>query len=231
MGGDIWDILGPIGGTVLGSAVGMPWLGAAIGSGVTSGVKTGSPLAGLASAAGSYAGSSLGSGLFGGETIGGMLGDTAANVLPSAIGGASLGSTVGSSVGSSVGEGLFAPEENTGLDMPGINTSGQNAPAPFTPKQENELNLPGSLSQFSGLSPIQLGSNIATGGVYGGGQGPEESNYFENMINRRLVDQSGNVDQDFGDLAPIETSYLDQLGFGGKKNPRDLLEALSGRSG
>jgi hypothetical protein len=202
-------------------------LGAAVGSGLNTGIKTGNPLAGLASAGGSYLGSSLGGDVFG-DALGGTVGSSiggAANVLPSFIADASLGSIAGGALGSSMGESLFAGNSA----IPDSGSAGPSAAKPFSAKQEDQVGLPGSLSQFGGLSPLQLGTNIATQGVYGGGQGPEESNYFTNMVNRRLVDETGNVDSDFSDIAPIEMSYLDQLGFGGNKTPKDLLQALSGR--
>lgn len=204
-------------------------IGAAVGSGLSSGIRTGDPLAGIGSAAGSYFGSSIGGSLLGdtfGGTVGSTLGDAGlgsiASALPGALTEGSLGSVIGGSLGSSLGESALG-------SGPSVDAAGPKAPTPFSASREGELSLPGSLSSFSGLSPIQLGTNLATRGVYGGGEGPEESNYFLNMINRRLVDDSGAVDEGFGDIAPIESSYLDTLGFGGKKNPKDLLEALSGR--
>lgn len=230
MGGSVWDFVAPVAGAALGSVVpGVgTGIGAAIGSGLASGVQSGSPLAGLASAGGSYLGSNLGSSLLGntlGGTVGSGLSDAGlgfvGNVLPEALSGASLAGTLGGTLGSTLGESLVGPSAQS---------SGDNAAAPFSPQRESELNLPGSLSGFSGLSPIQLGSNIATQGVYGGGQGQGEQDYFLNMVNRRLVDDAGAVDSDFGEFAPIETSYLEQLGYG-QKTPKDLLQALSGRFG
>ena len=230
--GDVWDFIAPVAGAALGSVVpGVGTaLGATIGSGLNSGIKTGNPLAGLAAGAGSYIGGNLGGSLLGdtlGGTVGSALGDAGlgfvGNALPSALAGGSLASIAGSSIGSTLGESLFA-------GSPSASNAGDNAPAPFSAKQEDQLSLPGSLSGFEGLSPLQFGTNLATQGVYGGGNGPEESNYFSNMINRRLVDQSGAVDSDFSDIQPIEMSYLNQLGFGDQKTPKDLLEALSRRA-
>lgn len=233
--GSIWDFIAPVAGAALGSVVpGVGTaIGAAVGSGLGSGIKSGDPLTGLLSAGGSYVGGNLGSSLLG-DTIGGTVGSGladaglgfAGNVLPSALSGSSLAGIAGSSLGSSLGESL-----GQSMSGPSSTGSGDNAPAPWSPKRETELSLPGSLSGYSGLSPIQIGTNLATQGVYGGGQGPGEQDFFLNMANRRLVDDAGNVDSDFSDFAPIETSYLDQLGYGGNKTPKDLLQALSGRFG
>lgn len=99
-------------------------------------------------------------------------------------------------------------------------------PAPFQPKQEAEQDAPSSLSAFGALSPDQESTNLATQGVYGGGLGPQEQSYFVNMINRRLVDESGRADANLDEVKPIENSYLSQLGLGGYSNSKDLLEAM-----
>lgn len=236
MSGDVWDIIAPVAGAALGSVVpGVGTaLGAAVGSGLSSGIKTGDPLAGLASAGGSFLGSTVAGPLIGdalgGATVGSTLGSGVGSVLPDVVANAGLGPIIGGSVGSSLGESLFAPATNSQLDMPSVNNAGPSAPAPYVAKQENALQMPGSFSQFANLSPTQLSTNIATQGVYGGGLGESESDYFYNMVNRKLVDEAGNVDTGFGDLAPIEQSYLNKSGFGGYNKPYDLLEALSRRS-
>lgn len=235
------DFIEPFIGPGLGAALGsvVPGvgtaLGAAIGSGLQSGITTGDPLAGALSAGGSYIGSNIGSALLGDQlgtlgstltdTLGSDVGSFAGNVLGPELAGSQISSALGSTVGSNLASSLAT---NTGLDTPNAMAAGPAAPEPFSPKREDQISLPGSLSGFSGLSPNQLSSNIATQGVYGGGAGPEESGFFANLINRRLVDETGQVG-DMSGINPIENSFLSQLGLGGFGNSNDLLEAISKR--
>lgn len=99
----------------------------------------------------------------------------------------------------------------------------------FKPSRAGASALPDSLSGYGSLDPLQQSTNLATQGVYGGGLGGNEQDYFLNEINRKLIDDAGNVDQNFNDVAPIESSYLDQLGYGANDNVSSLLEALSKR--
>lgn len=241
MGGSIWDMIAPIAGAALGSivpGVGTA-LGAGIGSGLGTGIRTGNPVAGLLSAGGSYLGGSLGGEfspgnfnpiggsigppMIGSGTLGSTLGSTASNILGPAIANTSLGSIAGSSIGSSLGESvgtsLMPPDMGGGQSQP-------SAPPPFAASQMGSMALPPSLSQFAGLSPEQQTSNIATKGVYGGGEGNEESKYFLNLINRRLVDPQGKVGN-LSQVNPVENSFLSQLGLGGYNNPNDLLQGIS----
>jgi len=202
-------------------------LGAAAASGIQSGFKTGDPLAGILSAGGSYLGSNIAGNVLGDKlgTIGGTLnsvggGDFAGNILGSQLASAPISSALGGAIGSSLGE-SFA-----GNTLPSGSQSQSTGPEPFKPSREAQQDIPGSLSQLGSLSPQQLETNLATQGTYGGGLGPGEQSYFLNMINRRLVDDSGNVSGDT--LAPVEHSYLSQLGLDGGSN-MDLLEAISRR--
>lgn len=236
MGKGIFDFLAPILGTVAGSFVGMPWLGAAIGSGLNTGIKTGNPLAGALSAGGSLVGGGLGgaassaigglgsaslgsvvnSGLGGG--IGGDIGQSALGSL----GGASLGSIAGSSAGSSLG-GMAGQSILPKAGMP------SNNPPTFTPTQAKPQDLPSSLSSLANLDPSQQASNIATQAVYGGGVGSDESNYFTNLLNRQLVDKGGKVNP-MSSVNPVENNFLSQLGLGGSANSNQLLKKLKGYS-
>ena len=225
-------------GTALGASIG-PAGGAALGSGLYTGFKTGNPLAGVGSALGSYAGNTLASSLFNGPTIGQALSSTSANAvgpefidigLGDAIGQGSsnaigaqlantnIGNALGSYYGGNIGSTIAAPDPST-------QPSG---PAPFKPSRQGEQEIPGSISAFGSLAPDQVSSNIATQGVYGGGLGQTEQDYFLSLINRRLIDDAGTVDQDLSDISPIEMSYLDMLGLGGYNNANSLLEAIAG---
>lgn len=238
MGKSIWDFVAPIAGAALGSVI--PGIGTAIGgaigSGLETGIKTNNPLAGLLSAGGSFVGGNLGGSVLGGSlgdaTVGSALssglgsdiGSFAGNMLPEALSGATLGSIGGASLGSTLGGAA-----GQALMPPSTKSSGPAGEAAFKPKQQAQLGLPQSLSQFGNLSPDQLTSNIATQGVYGGGNGPQENQYFLNLINRQLVDQSGKTG-DMGQLSGIDNSYLSQLGLGGMGNTNDLLKGIQNYS-
>lgn len=249
MGKSIWDIVAPIAGAALGSVV--PGLGTGIGaalggglgSGLSKGVETGNPLAGLTSgvigAAGSYAGSQLlgptlgnigstTSAASGGTTAGLMgapvaksLGDSALSGVGSLFGSSTPGELAGGAIGSGVAQSAFDP---TKMGIVGGPSTG--AP-PFSPSRSGDMALPGSLSGYAGLDPNQQASNIATRGVYGQGNGPTDNQYFLNLINRQLVDPSGNVAGDTSSVSPVEGQYLNQIGLGGYSSPNDLLQKIS----
>lgn len=99
-------------------------------------------------------------------------------------------------------------------------------PTPFNPTEQSQSSIPGSLSNLSGGDPFQQATNLATRGVYGGGNGPQETNYFLNLLNRQLFDQTGKLANDNSSINPIENSYLSQLGITGQ-NPTDILKGIS----
>lgn len=232
MGKNILKAIAPIAGAILGSTI-LPGVGLGIGSlaGGAVGSGAGTLAAGggvknaLLSAGGSYLGGSLvGAGNVGpAGTIGSSLGsiglDSAANALPAELAGSSLGSSLGAAAGSNLAVGAFG-------DPAKVKTPSAPGMPGFTASQQGQMSLPPSLSQLSGLNPEQQSSNIATQGVYGGGEGAGENQYFLNLINRKLVDEQGNVG-DPSTLAPINQSYLSQLGLGGYSNGTDLLKKIS----
>lgn len=210
------------------SVVGGPLAGAA-----AAGSSSLSEGKGFGAAAGNALGSYVGGQLGGAGNVGpggtlasglGQIGlSSAANVLPASLAGASLGGSAGSFLGGNIGETVGGSLFDQASSKPSSTASG---PAPFSPSQSAQMALPPSLSQFSSLNPEQQSTNIATQGVYGGGEGPQENQYFLNLINRRLVDPSNNVGS-LSSLHPIESSYLSQLGLGGYQNPTDLLKGIS----
>lgn len=231
----------PIATSIIGNSI-APGIGGAIGAGLGTKVTGGSwgdaLKAGAFNFAGNKLGSALGNSSFGkslglDQSVGKTLGFTG-NVAKDASGfmlpgGGSIGAFAGNSLADtflsgSLGQAIGSYAGNSLAERP---PEGPKGPAPFSPAQQAEQELPTSLSAFGGLNPNQLSSNIATQGVFGGGAGPQEQNYFMNLINRRLVDESGKVDQDLSDVNPIESSYLAQLGLGGYNNPTSLLEAMS----
>lgn len=113
-----------------------------------------------------------------------------------------------------------------GYQLAGGDKKAAAGPAPFAPSRQAQKELPSSLQGFGSLSPDQQASNIATQGTFGTGLGPQEQDYFLNLVNRQLVDETGGV-QDLNTLNPIQNSYLSNLGLGGQSNSRNLLEAIS----
>ena len=213
-----------------------PAAGAAIGSGISSYSSNHNLGQALASAGGSYAGANLGGQLLGnlgtvggglqsalGPDLGSFIGQS---VLPGALNFAPISSILGSQIGSNLASSLI-PQKTANNVGPSV--AAATTVTPFNAKREAEQNQPASFRSFGTLTPQQLSSNIATGGVYGGGQGPDEQSYFLNMLNRRLVDDTGQVDTNLSEVSPIEGSYLSQLGLGGYGNAKDLLEAISRR--
>lgn len=192
----------------------------------------------------SYAGNAIGSQLGNAivpSSIGDAIGSTASNAVGAADAGinsalgqgfsqtasnALLNTGVGSALGGFAGGNFaqsLAPQKSS--SQPTVDNNSL-TPAPFTPTRAPQIQLPGSLSGLSSMTPDQQTSNLATQGVYGGGLGPQEQSYFTNLVNNQLVDPSGKVGN-ISSLSPIEDSYLSQLGLGGQSNSTDLLGAIS----
>lgn len=196
-------------------------------------------LSGLTNYAGNAIGSSIGNSIFP-KTIGSVLPGSATNALSDvAIKGAGglvgtaanniLNTSIGGAIGGFAG-GKLASDLTATPKAPAAPNLNPNSllPAPFKPSNQPNIQVPGSLNndQFSSLTPDQKTSNLATQGVYGGGNGPQEQQYFTQLVNNQLVDPSGKTG-DMNSLSPIENSYLSQLGFGGYSNSNDLLGAIS----
>jgi len=221
----------------VGTAIGAS-IGGALGGAVGGGGLKGAALGGLTGYAGNAIGSSLAGtlsgslGKLGATSIGSAIGKTSSNALGGALLNTTFAQGLGKFAGNSIAEnlvgGLAGGEEQS---APSVKSkpSTPAGPAPFEAKQEAQLQLPNSLSGLSGSDPMQQSSSIATQGVYGGGSGPMEQDYFLNTVNRRLVDETGKLDTDLSEISPIESSYLSQLGLGGYNNPSSLLEAIYGR--
>lgn len=175
----------------------------------------------------SYAGGAIGGSVFPttvAEALpGNAFGSFVANTLPSSIGGAALGAIGGGYAGNSIADAI-SPSGVKGRQAVAAASAGQ--PTPFSPKQDNAAATPSSLQALGGLTPLQQATNVATGGVYGGQNGPDEKSYFTNLINRQLIDSGGKV-SNISTLNPIENSYLKQIGLGGYGNSSDLLQAIS----
>lgn len=195
-------------------------------------LKGGSIGQAAANGVGSYAGGQLGAGLFGsgnvqgpGGTVGSAFGDlgSAGNYisqnLPASVAGAQLAGSLGSAAGSALGGGISD-------NLTGVGSSkGTGSPSITPGAWSTQSTMPSSLSGYAGLSPGQVSSNIATQGVYGGGEGPQEQDYFLNLINSRL---NGDANTQ---LSPIEQSYLSQLGLGGSTSNQNLQSKLQAYQG
>lgn len=238
-----WDYLAPIAGALVGGQVGFPMAGAAVGSGLARGIQSGSPLQGALAAGGSYGGSYLGS-KFAAPALNNL--GSQVNPINGSMGGGPLSTGVGSALsdagvggGGMFGNSTFGDVLGTGLggilgskmassliqeEQKNASPSGP-VIAPYKPQHQPDMATPGSLQQYAGLSPEQTLSGVATKGVYGGGNSPDENKYFLNLVNNRLVDQGGNV-AGLDRLNPIENSYLAQLGLTGS-NSQDLLKSMS----
>lgn len=227
-----------------------PALGAAITGAQTYG-ETGKLLPSLGAAGGSYLGSQIGSSFLGDlGTVGGTIGTGAdaiggagasnalgdfyaKNLAGTAIGGIAknalqtpISSIVGNYIGSNLGQSLTGAK-NTGTPVQ-QSSVGLPTTTPFTPTRASDEELSPSLqgAGFGALDPLQRASGLATQGVYGGGLGPQEQSYFTKLINRQLIEPTGNI-KGLEELNPIENSYLSQLGLGGAANSNSLLEMLS----
>lgn len=162
--------------------------------------------------------------------MGGKIFDFIAPIAGAGIGsvipgvGTALGATIGGGLGSLFGGSDDKPSQDQPSGPTGLTDVAGAAAAPFEPKREEAKTRPASFNAFGSLSPEQEASAIATQGVFGGGTSSQEQDYYQNLINRQLVDEGGGL-RDVGQLAPINRSYLSQLGYG-QGNTRDLLEAM-----
>lgn len=210
-------------------------------SGLGSSLTTGGFGAAAPSLAGTAAGSLTSTGGSGPGNLGGTSLLSSLGSKPLGTVGSNLNSLLGDSAGGSINNLIGSTAANTGLGaaaggylgssaaqdlMGGPGTPETPPTPPFKPSRMTASSLPSSLSNLNGLDPNQQASNLATQGTFGGGIGPEEQSYYANLLNRQLVDDSGNV-QSLSSLSPIESTYNQQLGLGGYNNPTDLLKALS----
>lgn len=199
---------------------------------------------GAVSAAASYAGGqlagqlgSIGSGVApvsGGATAGALgtpisqsLGDTALSGVGDALGKTTPADVLGAGVGGALATNINSKNPLINPLAPIADTSNSLLDAPFSPTEASQAALPSSLSSYQGLDPLQQATNIASKGVYGGGEGADETNYFNNLINRQLYGSNGQLAADTSSINPVENSFLNQIGLGGYKSPTDLLQKIS----
>lgn len=246
MGSKALKKIAKIAGPIVGGAVGGP-AGAAVGGALGGAIGGGGLKGALIGAGTGYAGNVLGSsigssltsnlGKIGGTSLGslssntlgpyaaGGIGKIAGNSIGSAIANTTVGGALGGFAGNSIA-GSVADSLGLG-EQPEMSKPKTQTESPFAPSRNAQLDLPGSLTGLNGLDDVQQSTNLANQGVYGGGLGKDEQTYFTNLLNRRLVDDAGNVDSDLSEVNPIEQSYLSQIGLGGYQDSKSLLEALN----
>lgn len=167
------------------------------------------------------------------KSVGNFVSNIIENPIP-AIGGALIGGPI---LGTSLA-GL------TGL-MGGSSGSGQQSAAPpqsnlgeveqeFVPKRPDESPKPFGLfssevggQQFSTLDPTQQRSYLATQGTYGSGLGNEDKNYYLNLLQRNLIDDSGQLGNINEALLPVERNYLSRIGLP-TGDTKSFFQALQG---
>lgn len=98
--------------------------------------------------------------------------------------------------------------------------------APFNPMRPDALIRPGSLSDYSGFTPEQERSALATKGL-NQGLGKDEDSYYRNLIQRSLIGEGNQVAGDTNTLLPIESQYFSQQGMN-TSGIMDFLKQLAG---
>jgi len=131
------------------------------------------------------------------------------SVLPF-IGGA-VGSVFGGPIGGMAGGALGSMFGGGGQKKESMPTPTINAPQ-FTPTRPSASTRPGTLGDLSNLDPMQERSALATRGSQGGGLGQDEQSYYLNLLQRNILDESGNVGSTES-LLPVERQYLNQSGY------------------
>lgn len=114
------------------------------------------------------------------------------------------------------------------------------APAPnlgpisntFTPTKPTAQAMPSDLSGmsvggqlFGTLDPTQQRSYLATQGSQGGGLSGDTKDYYMNLLQRNLIDDSGQQQNINSALLPVERNYLSSLGLP-TGNTQDFFQAL-----
>lgn len=96
----------------------------------------------------------------------------------------------------------------------------------FTPERPNEISRPTSLNEFSSFSPQQERASLATQGL-NQGLGSEENQYYRNLLQRSLIGEGNQVQQQDNFLLPIESQYFSRQGMD-TSNIMNFLKAIRG---
>lgn len=209
--------------TAAGFALGGP-VGAAAGAGLGTKLTGGSLQESLLSAGGAYLGGTY-------APSGDIAGNLTTNSITRPAGEALARSSIGNLVGNVPLASLAAQYGATTLAGTPIATGEVGGYESFAPAVErldtsrpDNMELPGSLSNLSGLSDIQRTSQIATQGVEGQGSSKEGQDYFYNQIRRRLTDENSTADE----VIPIEQNYLQRMGVAYQPgNVKSILEGIA----
>lgn len=104
----------------------------------------------------------------------------------------------------------------------------------FTPKRPQEPTKPYNLfaseaggQPFNTLDPMQQRSYLASQGVFGGGIGNQEKDYYLQLLQRNLIDEGGQLGNINQALLPVERNYLSRLGLP-TDNTQAFFQALQG---
>jgi hypothetical protein len=99
---------------------------------------------------------------------------------------------------------------------------------PFNPQRPDQMQQPESLGgEFSAFSPEQQRSALATKGL-NTGLGSDEDSYYRNLIQRSLIGDGNQVQQDNPNfLLPVESQYFSRQG----KDTSNIMNFLKGISG
>jgi hypothetical protein len=93
---------------------------------------------------------------------------------------------------------------------------------PFSPSRPEEMNRPDSLSEFGTFTPEQQRSALATKGL-NTGLGSDEESYYRNLVQRSLIGEGNQVQQDNPNfLLPVESQYFSR----GGSDTSDIMKFL-----
>lgn len=106
------------------------------------------------------------------------------------------------------------------------------AATPFSPTKPAAMAMPSDLSGmsvggqlFGTLDPTQQRSYLATQGSQGGGLSGDSKDYYMNLLQRNLIDDSGQQQNINSALLPVERNYISSLGLP-TGNTQDFFQAL-----
>lgn len=190
--------------------------GAAYGNYITGSSPSDSLQAGALAGVGNYVGGQLTDGFVGSDLSSlGSVGNSVATGIADyggSIGGQLLASNTGAIIGSVAPSFLGAsgaqqqPTELYSYTDPA--SQALQKELSFKPVRPSEQDTPDFLS---GLTNLQKRSNIAAQGVFGGGVEQDTQKYYDNLLQRNLISDTGRV-EDINGLLPVETQYLQKRG-------------------
>jgi hypothetical protein len=97
---------------------------------------------------------------------------------------------------------------------------------PFTPERPEAISAPSGLNELAGYAPEQQRSSLATTGL-NQGLGSEEDKYYRNLLQRSLIGEGNQVQQQDNFLLPVESQYFSKKGYD-TSNIMNFLQAIRG---